>query len=63
MSFVERSEFAGGQSLHLLVLRDSPSQPGFYERIGLLALEGEGQAVDEVGDLYRDAETRTVTII
>lgn len=51
------------QGLYSLVLRSSPEHPGFYERIGILEITEDGPTVDAVGDLYRTAEERTVSII
>ena len=51
------------QYLMSLVLRRSPEKAGVFERIGILEIKSRTEDIDPVGELYRDVDLRTVTII
>ncbi|PGH01622.1 hypothetical protein AJ79_07870 [Helicocarpus griseus UAMH5409] len=55
-----------GSTDHLisLILRESPGMnPGSFERIGMVVLKKKPPPIDPVGELFREAELRTVTIV
>ncbi|KAJ0420844.1 heterokaryon incompatibility protein-domain-containing protein [Aspergillus carlsbadensis] len=53
-----------GQNLISLVLRESTTQPGCFERIGTMVVEDEDiHHVDPFGGVFEHASTRTVTIV
>ncbi|KKZ66851.1 hypothetical protein EMCG_07456 [[Emmonsia] crescens] len=54
-----------GSTDHLisLILKKSSESPGCFERIGTVILKQKPPPIDPVGEMFQNAETRTVTII
>ncbi|KAJ5497297.1 hypothetical protein N7463_009284 [Penicillium fimorum] len=46
-----------------LVLKESTEIPGCFERIGTLVISAKPSPVDPVGEVYKGASSRTVTIV